>query len=226
MDSGIYCITDMQTGRRYVGSAVSFRKRWREHRRGLESGKHHSRFLQRTFNARPDDLKFQALIYCDRDNLLMYEQRFLDAWKPEFNTNPTAGSMSGFRHRDESRKKMSDSRRKDFSPMAGKKHTEETKAKISESRKGKGGGPRTAERCANISKALKGRVVPHEIRARISATLTGTSTGRGKLTNDQVRQIRMLDSKAMRQCDIARELSLPRKWVHTVVAGHGYGWVD
>lgn len=226
MDTGVYCITDTKSGRRYVGSAVSFKKRWREHRNSLKRGQHHSQFMQRTFHARSDAFSFQVLLYCSIDNLLMYEQRFLDAWKPEFNTSPVAGSQLGYRHTADTRKKMSMSRPKDFSPMTGKKHTEETKARISENRKGKGGGEQTPERRANISKALKGRIVTPEIRARISATLTGTSTGRGLLNEDQVRSIRKLHGEGLRQCEIARELNLPKMRVHVVVAGHGYGWVD
>lgn len=36
--SGVYMILDTVSGRRYIGSAVNIPKRWKEHRRGLESG--------------------------------------------------------------------------------------------------------------------------------------------------------------------------------------------
>lgn len=57
--------------------------------------------------------------------------------------------------------------------MRGKQHTDESRRAISESRKGKGGGPRSAERRARISAALKGRAVTPEQRAAIAKTLTG-----------------------------------------------------
>lgn len=154
-----------------MGSAVSLKKRWREHRRGLQSGKHHNQFMQRTFNARPDAFAFQVLLYCNREHLLMYEQRFLDAWKPEFNTSPTAGSQLGYRHSEETRKKMSAVNNRTGNP--GHKHSDASRAQISANRKGRGCGERPPEWRANISASLKGREVPQELRARISAKLMG-----------------------------------------------------
>lgn len=227
MDCGIYLIENVANGRKYVGSAAFIKKRWREHRRQLESGSHHSRFLQRAWNKYgPIFFKFSVVAYCGRENLLMYEQRLLDGLSPEYNTSPTAGSQLGYRHTDETRKKMREARaRNGFSPMKGRRHTAESIKKISESRKGKGCGPRSAERLAKISAALKGRVITQEMRDRISKTLTGTSTGRGQLNEDQVRAIRALDKDGKKQCEIAKQLGLPRLRVHTVVRGHGYGWV-
>ena len=42
--SGIYKIVNLINGKVYIGSAVNFEKRWREHRRGLISKNHHSIF--------------------------------------------------------------------------------------------------------------------------------------------------------------------------------------
>lgn len=228
MDTGVYLIENLANGRRYVGSANSLKKRFREHRRQLSEGRHHSRFLQRAWNKYgPLFFTFRVVAYCSRDDLLFYEQRLIDGLKPDYNTSPTAGSQLGYRHTEETRRKMSVARRRNpSSPRKGMKHTPETLKKISESRKGKGGGPRSPERLAKISAALKGRVIPHEVRERISKTLTGTSTGRGELNEDQVRAIRELDSAGKKQCEIARELVIPRRKVHTVVRGHAYGWVN
>lgn len=44
--SGIYEIVNTINGKRYVGSAVSLKRRWVDHRRDLRAGKHHSRHLQ------------------------------------------------------------------------------------------------------------------------------------------------------------------------------------
>lgn len=174
MDTGVYMIENIANGRRYVGSAVSLKKRWREHRRQLTDGRHHSRFLQRAWNKYgPLFFRFQVVAYCDRDNLLFYEQRLIDGLKPDYNTSPTAGSQLGYRHTDETRKKMSQSRAKDFSPMKGRKHTEESKRKISQNRKGKGNSGWTDERRRKISEANKGRIITQEQRDKISATLMG-----------------------------------------------------
>lgn len=172
--SGIYEIRNVVNGKRYVGSAVDFGNRWRQHAQSLNRGDHHSRALQRAWDRySPRAFQFNKLLVCAKEDLILYEQTLMDALDPEYNCAPKAGSQLGFKHPPESRAKMSASRRKDFSPMKGKTHSDAVKAKISESRKGKGGGPRTPERLAKISAALKGRTVSPEMRARISATLKG-----------------------------------------------------
>lgn len=225
MASGVYCIENIASGRRYIGSAVDIHKRWKEHRRQLRDGHHHSKFMQRCWNKYGEAaFAFRILLFCAREHVLMYEQTLLDAWKPEYNTSPTAGSQLGYRHSEETRSKLSDAakRTKNFT---GCRHSEESKARISESRKGKGLGPQSEERRRKIGAAHKGKVIPQEMRDRISKKLSGTSTGRGVLNEDQVREIRRLWRDGLRKCEIARELGLNKSWVNTVVDGHGYGWV-
>ena len=224
LQSGIYAIECKANGRRYIGSAVNIAKRWKEHRRGLDNGAHHSRFLMREWNKRGSDaFIFSVLLYCSKENLLMYEQALLDAFKPAYNTNPTAGSMQGFRHREESRQRMSASNNRTGNP--GYRHTEESKKKISENRKGKGGGPRSAERIEKIRAALKGRIITAEQRAMISKTLTGTRTGRGSLNEYQVREIRELRSCGLGRIRIAKKIGITASAANSVIGNHAYGWV-
>lgn len=226
MAAGVYAITS-QDGRRYIGSAVNIEKRWKEHRRGLSAGTHHSRFLQRAWNKRgPGAFAFSVLLLCDRGNVLFYEQRCLDAFAPEYNTAPTAGSQLGYRHSAESRARMSASRPRDFSPMKGRNHTAEARARISANRKGKGGGPRTPERLAKISAALKGRVITDEQRHRIAATLRGTSTGRGSLSAEQVREVRRLNAGGLGRIRIARAMGITTSAANAVIGRHAYLWVE
>lgn len=172
--SGVYEIKNLVNGKRYIGSAVDFGNRFRQHAQSLKRGDHHSIALQRAWVMYgPFAFQFNKLLVCSKENLIMYEQAAMDAMKPEYNCAPRAGSRLGMKASDELRAKLSASRPKDFSPMKGKKHTEATKAKISASRKGKGGGPMGEERKKRISEAHKGRVIDAEMRARISATLTG-----------------------------------------------------
>lgn len=173
-DTGIYLIENVRNGRRYVGSASSFRKRWREHARQLLEGRHHSRFLQRCYDANgADSFVFKKIIFCDKKDLIFYEQAAMDAYKPEYNSAPVAGSQLGYRHTEETRAKMSKARRKDFSPMKGRNQPEEARRKISENRKGKGCVPCSAEKKAKLSAAHKGRIISDEQRAKISAKLSG-----------------------------------------------------
>lgn len=204
-DTGIYCITDVQSGRRYVGSAVSFKRRWTEHRNGLKRGKHHSQFMQLTYNVRPDAFAFQVLLYCTPENLLMYEQRFLDAWNPEFNTNPTAGSMAGYRHSEESRKKMSASNSRIGNP--GYSHTAESKLKIS---KGKSGVKQCPLVVAQRRASIKLRPIPPAPR---------------KLSFSDVREIRDLLKYGMVQKTIGDHYGVSNSVVSEIKTGKAYGWL-
>lgn len=227
-DTGIYLITNTVSGRRYVGSAASFKKRWREHERQLQEGRHHSRYLQRAWNKHgARAFTFRPIIYCAKHDLIMYEQAAMDALKPEYNIVPTAGSQLGYRHTEETRKRMSIARRRNpSSPRKGMKHTEESRRKISESRKGKGNSGWTDERRRRISEANKGRVISAEQRAKISASLTGSRGCRGKLSEDQVREIRSLHAGGMQQQKIANQMGIHRVTVGQVVRRVNYTWVN
>lgn len=224
-NTGIYEIRNLVNGKRYIGSAVRFCNRWRVHAQSLVRGDHHSMALQRAWNLYgPSAFQFNKLLVCAKPDLIMYEQICMDAYKPEYNIVPIAGSQLGFRHSEESKAKMSDAakRTKNF---AGKTHSQESKAKISTSRKGKGGGPRSPERLKKIGDAHRGKPKSDEQKEKISATLTGTRTGRGKLNEDQVRQIRSLWASGLRKFEIAKQLCIKPTWVNTVVDRHAYGWV-
>lgn len=173
MASGVYLIENTINGRKYVGSAINIRSRWQGHRRSLERGRHHSKFMQRCWNKHgADAFSFKVLVECCVENLTSVEQDFIDDLAPEYNSAPFAGSQLGYRHSAESRRKMSENSAR-IPAFKGHRHSDESKAQISKSRMGKGGGPRTPERRANISAALKGKPCPPDRRLKISATLTG-----------------------------------------------------
>jgi len=225
MASGIYLIENKVNGRKYIGSAVNIDKRWKEHRRQLTEGRHHSRFMQRCWNKHGhESFEFRTLLLCSRDNLLFYEQALLDGWKPEYNTAPTAGSMLGFKMPEDARAKMSEAAKRTRN-FTGRKHSCESREKISQSRKGKGGGPMSEERRAKIGAAHKGRVITPCQRAAISAKLTGTSTGRGTLTPEQVREIRILRESGLGRVRISKLLGITPSAANAVIGGHAYGWV-
>jgi group I intron endonuclease len=95
---GIYCIENITNGKLYIGSAVSFRKRWRCHRSDLNLNRHHSKHLQRSWNNNPTALAFKILeIVPDRNNLISREQSWIDifeTYNPSkgYNINPVAAA--------------------------------------------------------------------------------------------------------------------------------------
>ena len=129
--SGIYKITNSINGKSYIGSAKNFKKRWLKHRQDLSKKKYHSGKLQNSWNKYGSNIfNFEILIYCVPKDLLFFEQRFLNIYKPEYNICKVAGSTIGIKASEETKKKISES-------SNGRKHSETSKMKISESHKGK-----------------------------------------------------------------------------------------
>lgn len=175
-NTGIYEIVNTKNGCRYVGSALRMANRWGQHVAQLSEGRHHSRYLQRSWNKYgAASFRFSAVLWCAKEDLIHYEQTVMDALSPEYNVAPIAGSQLGYKHTEESRKKMKASRANTpSSAMKGRVHSEETRAKISQSRKGKGGDKGwTQERRDKISSAMKGRVITQDWRDKLSESLKG-----------------------------------------------------
>ena len=53
--TGIYSITNLTNGKRYIGKSLSIHSRWSQHRRDLKKGIHHSGFLQNAWNKYGED---------------------------------------------------------------------------------------------------------------------------------------------------------------------------
>jgi group I intron endonuclease len=139
-DSGIYQISNLLNGKRYVGSAKSLKARLSKHVSALNIGNHHAKHLQSAFNKYgTKSFEFTTLLKCSPEDLIFYEQRAIDAFKPEYNSSPTAGNTLGVKCSPERRRKISDAHK-------GKKLSAEHKAKI----------------------APWGRIITEETRARLS----------------------------------------------------------
>lgn len=209
MNTGIYEIRNIKNGRRYIGSAVNVSKRWREHLRQLEEGMHHSRFMQRCWNKNGgENFIFRVIKACTAGDLIAEEQRAIDSVRPEYNSVKTAGSMLGHIHSPETRKKMSESRAKDFSPMTGKSHTAETKLKISKTKTGVKQNPETVKRRAESIRKLKGR------------------QNAKKFTEGQIREIRGRCKAGESNIAIAREFKVSDSVICEIKKRRAYRWVD
>ena len=144
---GVYVIQNVINNKKYIGSSISIKRRMSEHFRCLKKQRHPSLYFQRAFNKyNEDNFKPKCLLYCDKSNLLFYEQRALDVYKPYnsnygYNTCSKAGNMLGFKFSEESKKKSSISHLGIKSGMKGRKHTEESKLKMSNSSATKGKRP-------------------------------------------------------------------------------------
>jgi group I intron endonuclease len=158
--SGVYTITNLKNGKCYVGSALSFRRRWYEHQSYFRRGVHHAKHLQHAWNKYgPEAFEFKPLLICAPKDLLLYEQRAMDTLKPEYNTSPTAGNTLGVKHTAETIAKM-------IAYRTGRKQDPEHVAKRAAGSRGK---TRTAEAKERMSIAATGRECTPETKAKISA---------------------------------------------------------
>ena len=129
MKSGVYKITNKINNKIYVGSSVNIKARWDDHIKMLTNSRHHNKHLQSSFNKHKlENFDFIILEICNKEELIIKEQFYIDTLKPEYNILKTAGSRLGQKHSDESKAKMSKSQK-------GRKVSEETKKKIGEARK-------------------------------------------------------------------------------------------
>ena len=128
--SCIYEIINTKTQDKYIGSTVNFISRKSRHFTNLENNQHENKHLQSAYNKYgKDNFRFNIILFCDKNNLLLYEQNILDAWKPEYNICKIAGNCLGVKRSKEviEKKKLS---------RSGYKPSEETRRKISETKKG------------------------------------------------------------------------------------------
>lgn len=94
---GVYMITNLVNGHRYIGSSVNVYNRLCRHKRLLKHGNHYNKHLQNAYDKYgAENFTAQALLYCEREETTGREQEFLDSLKPEYNiatnaTMPTLG---------------------------------------------------------------------------------------------------------------------------------------
>lgn len=192
MKSGVYQIVNTINGKRYIGSSINIKKRWREHRGALKGRRHHNTYLQRSWDKYgKSNFDFQVIYYCGRDTVCNNEQFFLDVLSPEYNILDIAGRppvLTGEDNPNYGKHFTKEHRRKIAKANTGYRHSEETKKKLSKLNSGINnpnyGKIPSKETRRKISEAKMGHGVSVETRKKISETKTGTH-----LTAETIRKI-------------------------------------
>ncbi|MFQ5953893.1 MAG: GIY-YIG nuclease family protein [Kiloniellales bacterium] len=204
--SGIYRIRNLRTQKSYVGqAALSFEKRFKEHRHSLRNGKHHSRHLQRAWDRYGERaFVFEVIEEISRDQnsekefkiaLREREQFHMDALQAKdplfgYNISPRAGSQLGYRHSEESRRKMSQAGR-------GRQIPEKTRQKLSEVMKAK--------------RITRSRAERDRLSAR-----------RAQLRYDEVFDALDMYEEGVPQEDIAERFGISLAGMHRIIRGMSY----
>jgi group I intron endonuclease len=171
-DTGIYTITS-PSGKQYIGSATSFKARWKHHRNQLRRRIHVNAKLQHAWNKYGEEnMIFAKMVLCSITDLLVLEQARIDSLKPEYNIASIAGSsMQGRMHSAATLSAMS---------AAAMKRSPEWGLKLSARQKGKNNPMygRTGERNPHF-----GKILSPEHRAMLSvlaSNRTGANSQRGR----------------------------------------------
>ena len=119
--SGIYCL-EHEGNILYVGSSKNLLRRKKQTFNRLIAKKYHNKYMQ-SFFLKNKDINFNVVFKCDSDELIDFEQKYIDKLNPMFNIADAYGKKA---HTEESKEKM-----------RGRVFSEEHRRKISEANTGK-----------------------------------------------------------------------------------------
>lgn len=160
LNTGIYKIVNSSNGKEYIGSAVHLGRRRNLHLCQLRSGAHRNKKLQSAWDKHGEGaFKFETVLFCDRADLLFYEQIMIDGFNSVdagYNILRVAGSGMGFKHGEDHKASLRGNKR-----ALGMKHSEASIEAIKRSLAG--------------NKYSLGHKHPPEFGREISARISGTT---------------------------------------------------
>lgn len=175
--SGIYCIENTKSNKKYIGQSVNIEDRWRQHISELNKGIHYNSYLQNAWNKYGSEcFDFYILEYCNNDELDEKECYYIKKYNTtdrENGYNLQSGGQASNRHSEESKKKISESNKKAYKSGDLKKIRSESalkqwanpeiKAKITGSNNGMYGKHHSVKARMKMSEMKKGKPSPHRI---------------------------------------------------------------
>ena len=190
---GVYQIANKLNGHIYIGSSINIWRRWGEHLTTLRSNTHNNSHLQNAWNKYEETaFEFSVLIFCDSENLLLYEQMCLDALKPEYNiaTNAFAPAR-GVKRSDETKARLRESHLGNTSRL-GTKASDETKVKMRNVRLGKKHSDETKEKLRKISTGNKYNLgYKHTEEAKLNMGKSHIGSKRSEETKEKMRNAQL-----------------------------------
>lgn len=155
--SGVYLFINNITKDLYVGSSLNLTRRMSSHFYHANSDKATKVIITRAMRKyKLENFSLAILEFCNSDIKVCsnLEQKWIDYYKPNYNTLKIAGSSSGFSHKIETIHKLKELFKKENHPNFGKVSSPETRKAISEGIKN------FYFNNSHPSKGLKGKLSP------------------------------------------------------------------
>lgn len=213
--SGVYRITDSQTGKFYIGSSINISQRRTRHVWMLNNNRHTNPRLQAIFNVRPDSLQIEILevTLSEKTMILSAEQKWLSKCvgkdKLCLNDLKLADSCLGKKRSDITRQRLS-------AALKGRRISDEAKQKMREAKLGR---TLTPEHRHKISMSHLGKKHPNRRHNDFKLTLRA-------FTPDQAREIRHRKASGESYPMLAREYGVDIKVLHRLVTRRTYRDVE
>ena len=210
MTRGIYTYVDKKNNEIvYIGkdSNIDTNERHKQH---FQPSKYNEQPINRILQNNPDRYIYQVLWEiddCTNNHLNQMEIYYIKKYNPQFNFTDGGDGMTGFKHSEETRKKMSENnarywkgktlseetRKKISEAKKGKTHSEETRKKMSEANKSKNnpmyGKTHSEETRKKMSEAKKGKTLSEKTRKKISEANKGENNPMyGKTHSEEARK--------------------------------------
>jgi group I intron endonuclease len=173
--SGIYCIENIISSKKYIGKASNIRKRILEHKCRLRNNYHGNPYLQSSWNKYGEEnFKFYVIEACEKNDIILSQREVyyinkFDTFRRGYNLTIGGEGTSGRVATDSQKKKIGDANRGKPSLRKGKNLSPDTILKISKSKLG--------------HKGLKGKENPnfgkspsYETRSKMSKSHIGISS--------------------------------------------------
>jgi len=169
MASGIYEIRNKVNGNRYIGSAVDIERRLSHHNACLNTQHHGNVPLQRAWKKYgKDNFLFHELLFCDKEDLLFFEQRVLDNYENLYNICRVAGNTLGYKHTSETKEKCRIAQKRQVEtighPRLGTKHSAKTIEKMRKI-------PKTQKQRDAVAESNRNRVESEETQKKRTASI-------------------------------------------------------
>lgn len=112
---GIYIITNLITGKRYIGQSIDIQRRFHDHRCISHESNRHLKYALAKYGK--ENFKYEVLEECDESELDEKERYYIEKLKPEYNVT-NGGQDSLRRYPDEIKKKISEKSKEQWANMS------------------------------------------------------------------------------------------------------------